>query len=662
MKNSKPEKAILLAAGLGTRIQPLSDDLPKPMMPIWGKPAVLHMINLMERFGVHEILINLHHNSEPILEYFRNNPVKGMQIEFSYEPEILGTGGALKKASWFIDSSPFWLANTDIVADLSPEPFLQEFNREKPLAVVWLHPTLGPRTVEMTRNRITCFQSKKAGGDNTFTFCGLHLLSRNILKYLPEPAFSSIINAYLSAMSKGKTISGVISDNSFWADIGNPSQYLEAHRMIFENYRQKKPGARLFDPEQLKIMDSLRRRGIMINGFAAISSNSIINRGANISDSIIWDKAQITSSAALDGAIVARNTRVYGPVSGMAIRCEKIIGNKLLKKILNKISWPTNETTAIVLGARGSARSFTRLLYEGKSVIYIHYSPEREENIHYAEIARFLRKETIPVPKVLVDSPEHCTTIMEDLGDCHLESAVKAMDEKQCEVYYKRVLDALLVLHAIPHQHIKRYQIELQPPFSIKLYRWERALMSEHFLSKQLKLDKGTIHKIMNDLEIAAGKLLTATPVLLHRDMQSSNILIKNKRPFLIDFQGLRFGPAAYDVASLLCDPYVMLSPALQDRLLNYYTSRSARGKEVEGLYWYAAVERLAQVLGAFGRLSSLPGTERFARYFSPAIQMMSRALTHLNGLYALKSLVSHYKLTIPPSYAASADSARQQL
>jgi len=143
----------------------------------------------------------------------------------------------------------------------------------------------------------------------------------------------------------------------------------------------------------------------------------------------------------------------------------------------------------------------------------------------------------------------------------------------------------------------------------------------------------------MGDLEIVAKKLLMTTPVLLHRDMQSSNILIKNNKIFLIDFQGLRTGPAAYDVASLLCDPYVMLSPALQDSLFNYYVSNSRKGKEVAELFWYAAVERLAQVLGAFGRLSSLPGTERFACHFKPAMEMMSRALSHMNGMIVLKTL-----------------------
>ena len=148
------------------------------------------------------------------------------------------------------------------------------------------------------------------------------------------------------------------------------------------------------------------------------------------------------------------------------------------------------------------------------------------------------------------------------------------------------------------------------------------------------------IRAIMDDLEEVAQKLIKAKPALLHRDFQSSNIFLRGNRPFFVDFQGLRLGPPAYDVASLLCDPYVMLSADMQERLLDYYTDHSIYGTEVRKTFWFAAVQRLAQALGAYGRLSALPGTQRFALYIKPAMQMMSRALKHVKGLNALRHLV----------------------
>jgi len=637
-----PKKAILLAAGFGTRIQPLSYDLPKPMMPVWGKPAVLHMVNLMKTFGVRQVLINLHHNASPLFDYFRANPVRDMKIEFSFEPEILGTGGALKKAEWFIDDSPFWIANTDIAADVPPEPFLTEFQKRNPVAVLWLNPEQGPLTVEMKNNRISEFRSRTPGGRNTFTFCGLQLVSPEILKYLPGSAFSTIIHAYLSAMSKGRRVSGVAVEKSFWSDMGTPGQYLETHRQILERYRQGKAGARLLDPVQLHAAASFRRKGVIINGFASIGGDTKIEPGASITDSVIWNGAVITTSSVLKDAVIARNTFTRGQLSGPAVCAGSLREDTGLLLALKRISWPADKTTVIPLCERGSQRSFTRLLHGNRSMIYIHYNPEREENVHYARIARFLRHEGIPVPRIVLDSPENCTTVMEDLGDCPLE-AYAQRHPKGLEACYRKVLDALLTLHGVPPSHATKSGTRLQPPFSRKLYMWERGLMAEHFLSNWLKLDRKTIHKITADLESVAAKLIRTRHGLLHRDMQSSNILLRNNRPYFIDFQGLRLGPAAYDVASLLCDPYVMLQEDLQIRLLDYYVSESRDNRTVADTFWYAAVERLAQALGAYGRLCSSAGTKRFAGYMNPALKMMSRALSHLDGLVHLKELTCKF-------------------
>ncbi|OGV60129.1 MAG: hypothetical protein A2283_19490 [Lentisphaerae bacterium RIFOXYA12_FULL_48_11] len=640
MKTKYPSKAILLAAGYGTRIQPLSDDLPKPMMPIWGKPSIAHMINLMKKFGVREILINLHHNAEVILNYFNDNPVKDVQVEFSYEPHILGTGGAIRKASWFIQDADFWVVNTDIVADISAEPFLREFGKkDKPISALWLHPELGPRTVEMKDNRISCFHSKHPGKSNTYTFCGLQLLSPAILRYLPKTAFSSTIEAYSAAMSDGHKISGISPDNTFWFDIGTISQYIDAHRQIIDAWKTQKPGACLFDKRQLDQISSLHRRGVTINGFAAIGSNVAVASDTKITDSVLWDNVTVRKSAQIKNAILARNSRAQGPVFEIAIQCDKCKNNNSLVVALASLGWQPSQTTAIPLGARGSARSFTRLINGNKSAIYIHYSTEREENLHYAEIAQFLLENQIPVPRILFDAPEICVTVMEDLGSSPLEEYAKEAGAGKLEAMYYRILRALNALHTIPVRYAQQAKIHLQSPFSPTLYKWERQLLEDHLLTRRLQMNHRAIRAIMNDLEEVAHKLTGTKGVLLHRDMQSSNIFIQNNHPYFVDFQGLRLGPPAYDVASLLCDPYVMLSTDMQDRLLDYYASRSANRKEILQTFWYAAVQRLAQALGAYGRLSALPGTERFAGYIKPAITMMARALNHISGLHALKAL-----------------------
>ena len=162
-------------------------------------------------------------------DWARRRPPRGPRLTFSYEPEILGTGGALRQAAWFFDAQPFWLVNADTACDLDPEPLRETFARRRPLAAVWLHPDRGPRTVEMRRGRLTGFRSSRPGTAGTYTFCGLHLLAPRILEYLPPAGFASIIAAYERAGAAGECVAGVCLPGAYWADIGTPGAYIAAH-------------------------------------------------------------------------------------------------------------------------------------------------------------------------------------------------------------------------------------------------------------------------------------------------------------------------------------------------------------------------------------------------------------------------------------------------
>jgi len=140
------------------------------------------------------------------------------------------------------------------------------------------------------------------------------------------------------------------------------------------------------------------------------------------------------------------------------------------------------------------------------------------------------------------------------------------------------------------------------------------------------------------ELARVAGRLLLEPRVLIHRDLQSSNIYLTEKGPALIDFQGMRMGPAAYDLASLLCDPYVALPVELQARLLAYY-NRKARVPVPEEVFRLAVVERLAQAMGAYVRLGRIPGMRPFERYITQAANSQLLAATEIEGMAAIKQL-----------------------
>jgi NDP-sugar pyrophosphorylase family protein/aminoglycoside/choline kinase family phosphotransferase len=650
MRMIRPTKAVVLAAGFGTRMLPLSRDLPKPLMPLWGVPILERILNLLKRWGVKEVVINLHHNPDEIFALGRSLARADLKINFSFEPEILGTGGALRRAEWFIGDDPFWLINSDIVAELKPDALIKAFASGKCLSAAWLHPTLGPRTVEMSKGWIMSFQSRTPGAKGTFTFCGLHLVSPRILKFLPESGFAGIIPAYERAMKQGLRVAGVCVPGSFWADIGTPQQYLDAHR-------EMKKG-----------------RG----SFSASGRGVIRERNVRVSNSVIWDGAILRAGSVIENAIVGRGADVAGKVGYIAMRADRAL-ERPEQQALTAFGMNPQHATVFPMGPRGSERTFTRICcyhgalptppfghpsrggelimmsppWEGsakrgvgsacepQSVILMRYSLKREENGLYCGHSKLLAKISIPVPRVLLDWPEHNLGILEDLGQLPLNHAIAGRPAATARKLYRRVIDAMVVFQEKGSVAVRREHRPLMPPFGEGLYRWERDYFARYFLAERLHLPARQIEEIKKDLAHVAARLLKAPRTLIHRDLQSSNILIESGRPYFIDFQGMRLGAAAYDLASLLCDPYVSLEESFQESLLGYYARRSANPDPGVKLFWWAAIERLAQALGAYARLGALPGMQSFNRHIAPAVAMTRRALNHVDGLRSLRSFVN---------------------
>ncbi len=614
---------------------PLSLDTPKPMMPLWGKPVLGHILDMLSRWGVADVLINLHHQPEPICDYVRRRTSFIPRVTLSFEPDILGTGGALQRASWFLDTHSFWMINSDIAADVDPRPLIAAFHKPHVLAALWLNAERGPRTVEMTNGRITHFSSSRPGTEGTYTFCGLQLLSPRILRFIPPQGFATIVQAYQQAIAHTGKIAGVCVAHSYWADIGTPDDYLKAHREILERHVAGKPGAGLLAPDRLRSMQSWRRR-IRFKGFLAAGDNVVIRKGARIANAVIWDDARIASDAIVEQAIIGKGCGVHGRVPRVAVRSAFSIstpGNTAdipLAMALQSLRWLPAETTIIPFEPRGSARYFTRLESQGQRVILVRYSREREENALYTRHARFLKSIGLPVPAILLDAPEKNFFVMQDLGDQSLQSMGKTWPLTRLTAFYHVILASIARWHIKGARAARQRRLALVAPFSDDLYRWEREFFCRHFMYPKLQPSPETARKILNELTAVAGDLLKAPAVLVHRDLQSSNILLVGRRPFFIDFQGMRFGAAAYDLASLLCDPYVELPLETTMKLLDAYNRLVSRRQRVsENLFWRAAIERLAQALGAYGRLSANPETAWFGNYMAPGLRMMQRALEH---------------------------------
>jgi len=621
-----PRKAVLLAAGFGSRMVPLSHDLPKPMMPFWGIPVIEHIVNALRRAGVNDILINLHHHPQPLLDWCRRQRDPALHLQLSFEPQILGTGGALRRASHFFGSEPFWLVNTDIAFEMDPLPLIRDFRLHRPLATLWMHETRGPRTVEMTpEGNITEFASASPGGPGTFTFCGFQLLSPTILSYLPETPFCSVVDGYRRALAKGVAVRGCLVNNAYWADLGTPDRYLEAHHEIAQARRRKLPGAGLLLDAEARRMRRAIPAGMQIRGFAAIGRGVCISSGVMLADSVLWDGVRLHPGSRMNSSVAGRDTDVGGVLDdSVLVRADALPPEPVLAAVLRVLRVSPGRAMLTALPARGSDRSFERITAGRRSAILIRYDDShRTENGRYAGIARVLDAAGVRVPKVLLDLPDHKAVLFEDAGTRSLQDALPGMSRRVRLNHYRRVIEQVTILHRMSPAVFP----PLEPPFSPALYQWEHEFFANRFLRDTLHLPPARIAAVLAELDPIAQHLLAQPLVPVHRDLQSSNILLHRGRPVMIDFQGMRLGAAAYDMASLLCDPYAMLDEGDRAILLDAYCARVPDADAVRRAFVPAAVQRLGQALGAYGRLSAIPATRRFARYIPPACAMLAEIL-----------------------------------
>jgi aminoglycoside/choline kinase family phosphotransferase len=524
--------------------------------------------------------------------------------------------------------------NSDIVASVEPEPFRQALQRhDRHVAAAWLEPRKGPRTVETARSqRITTYHAAHAGTPGTATFCGLQLVLPRIFDFLPAQPVCSLIEVYETAAAAGWSVAGVRAPRSYWEDAGTVPSYLRMHAEVRRRARRGQAGGELYDPA----CDGVAAGGT--GGYLALAPGSTPPPGApaRLRRSVIWGGAQVAPKARLQDVVVAGGAVVAGVWHDTALIPAAAAPDESLTGAIRRLGWPLPETALSFLGDRGSNRSFWRAGYGTARAMLVRYSLERPENGRYAGHAHLLAAAGVPVPRVLLDSPESRVLALEDWGNTDLTSLMRRRGAK-AEAWYEPVLAAAARLHTVATAEAFRTALPMEPSFDEALYHWEHELFRNHLLVKRYGME-GFPDGVAEELARAARMLLAAPVVVVHRDFQSSNVLFRRGRVALIDFQGMRPGAAAYDVASLLCDPYVALTPELRGRLLERYAALCPeQAASVRALFAWAAVQRLVQAMGAFGRLSQL-GHRHFVSHLVPAattLQEMAGAC----GLPALAAL-----------------------
>ncbi len=301
---------------------------------------------------------------------------------------------------------------------------------------------------------------------------------------------------------------------------------------------------------------------------------------------------------------------------------------------------------------RGSDRTFFRLRWDRRdSAILIHYNPNRVENTYYAGIAVFLRDIDIPVPRLIRHDPTRCLIVMEDLGKTDLWSLRKAPWETRRPLYQETLIVAQR-LHSFPEKDFPSNRVRLTENFGVDLYRWERDYFRDHFVRGVCKIElaPSVEEKLEVELSDLAKRLLGAKHSLVHRDLQSQNVMIHDGDPFFIDFQGMRFGSPFYDLGSLLCDPYILFSEGERNELLSFYyglTQWNLDWITFQTIFWEASAQRLMQALGAYGFLGLKKGLKAYLEHIPSGLRNLQLAAENATSLPQLGDLSKECQKTI---------------
>src|SRR5689334_13925071 len=284
-----------------------------------------------------------------------------------------------------------------------------------------------------------------------------------------------------------------------------------------------------------------------------------------------------------------------------------ILSETLLQQTrLHFPSFEKAEVKILPIEKGGSGRRFYRIQFSPtQSVVLVKYTREQMENQRYVEIAEFLEKHQVRAPKIHFHDPDEGLIWIEDLGEHDLWSHRDEPWPMRRPLYHS-ALEEIAKLHCISEADSARFRSHLPAQFDANLYLWEQHYFFEHCLGRHFQVaeqERSTLMALPRLTEIAE-QLGRYPRVLVHRDFQSQNVIIRNRHAFLIDFQGMRPGVAAYDLASLLYDPYVSLTVDERTELLNFYCAQTDGGEpDLLLKFQLCAMQRLMQALGAYGFL-----------------------------------------------------------
>jgi mannose-1-phosphate guanylyltransferase len=237
-------KAMILAAGLGTRLRPLTENKPKALVELRGRALLEITLARLRSLGVSQVIVNVHHFADLVASFLEANGNFGMRIELSREDVLLDTGGGLKKAAWFFleDASqePFLLHNVDVISQIDLARMAREHRSSGALVTLAVQQRTGSRQLLFDQEGLLC--GRRTGPHTTddmarrttsvepLAFSGIHVISPRFLRMMMEEGIFSIIDTYLRLARAGERIRAFRADRYYWRDLGRPESLEQARQ------------------------------------------------------------------------------------------------------------------------------------------------------------------------------------------------------------------------------------------------------------------------------------------------------------------------------------------------------------------------------------------------------------------------------------------------
>ncbi len=663
-----PVNIFLPAAGLGERLRPITSHLPKPLLPVLGRPIIEMILEKIAPVCSGTIGINLHYKPELLREWAERSPYAD-RIHFFDENPILGTGGALKNAEPLLSRAPFIVHNSDILLDIDFQGLIAAHISSGNIATLVCHriPELSNVVIDK-KNQVLDVENAGTSRPDPATkadkiaYTGIAVYSPEILGFLPTGVSHATV-AWIAASRAGFNVRAVDVTGCSWHDIGNPVTYSRAMLDALRN-----------TGETVYVSPSAHCGRISIDGYIVLESGSTVEDGARLRNCVVMPGARVSGE---------QENMILGP--DYAISLSETDMQPSLHAVEQKqisltepffsgyFTETSSETTgldvsrhghpaiqqqktgiwsnAILIGLGGSDRRYFRVRNDHTSAVLMECSPDDPDYERHIMYTRFFSAHTMPVPGLLATDSAHKCALFEDLGDASLYACMKPpRDSGYISDVYSRVLDILLKLHTRITNHVHECPMLRERIFDYEYLRWETS----YFLDRFVIGLRNTPPKNRKDLEQEFHHLAHRTDSfpksVIHRDFQCQNIMMtRNGIPRVIDFQGARMAPAAYDVASILWDPYHRLEDGVREKLLAYYVQeRKKDSPEFDEKIFMESLalcrlQRHMQALGAYGFLSVVKGKKYFLKHVPEALRLLKDDLSGMQNEYlVLCRLVDH--------------------